>query len=89
MSYWVNADYPARVVRVHTSECPHVEPYGESPGAGLWREFRTLPRAREAASVLIGRGDVQMCDVCHPIQPEFRGWDSDETFRSSATPGTG
>ncbi|MCY4581707.1 MAG: hypothetical protein OXE50_02740 [Chloroflexi bacterium] len=62
----MNADYPARVVRIHRSECPRVDPYAKSPGAELWREFRTLHRAWEAASVLTGRGDVQMCDVCHP-----------------------
>ena len=66
MSYWVNADYPTRIARIHTSKCPHVNPHGKSPGTGLWREFHTLSQAWEAASVLIGKRDVQMCDVCYP-----------------------
>lgn len=86
MSYWVNADYSTRAARVHTSECSHVDPSGRGPGSGLWGEFRTFSLACEAASVLIGKGDVQMCDVCQPgSSVSAADGDGDGTLRSSAT----
>lgn len=66
MTYWVNVDFEVRTARIHTSECPHVDEYGKSRGTVFWRKFRTLALAHEAVSAVIGNGDIQICDVCHP-----------------------
>lgn len=66
MTYWVNVDLAIRTARIHTSECPDVDANSKGSGVEIWREFRTLPLACEAASVVIGKGDIQICDVCHP-----------------------